>query len=105
LRIRLRYLDGAHWELVAEYQEIESGKRNDWPELRKALEHCRKIRATLTSPSWTGSPATSRSIATLMESKAEFSKPWLRGRTPSKRGQHRDHQRFIITAFAARSPQ
>ena len=31
------YLNGGRWSLVAEFTEIESGKRNDRPELEKAL--------------------------------------------------------------------
>ena len=31
----LDYLDGGPWQLVAEFTEIESGKRSDRPELEK----------------------------------------------------------------------
>jgi hypothetical protein len=31
------YLNGGDWSIVAEFTEIESGKRSDWPELDKAL--------------------------------------------------------------------
>ncbi|KAF5053504.1 hypothetical protein DSECCO2_397700 [anaerobic digester metagenome] len=43
----LEFLNGGHWELLAEYTETESGKRNDRPKLAKALEHCRLTGATL----------------------------------------------------------
>jgi DNA invertase Pin-like site-specific DNA recombinase len=33
----LDYLDGGRWQLVAEFTEVESGKRSDRPELEKAL--------------------------------------------------------------------
>lgn len=38
---------GAEDVLLAEYTEVESGKRNDRPTLQQALQHCRKERATL----------------------------------------------------------
>ncbi len=41
------YLNGGKWDLIEEYVEIESGKRNDRPELIKALEACKKKKATL----------------------------------------------------------
>ena len=43
----LNYLDGGRWSLVAEFTEIESGKRNDRPELQNALAACKKQRAKL----------------------------------------------------------
>ncbi len=41
------YLDGGKWELLAEYVEVESGKRDTRPELRKALHHAKVTGATL----------------------------------------------------------
>jgi len=43
----LDYLNGGRWELIAEFTEVESGKRSDRPELEKALTLCKKRRATL----------------------------------------------------------
>ena len=40
-----RHLGGA--ELLAEYQETESGKRSDRPKLKAALGHCKKAKAKL----------------------------------------------------------
>jgi DNA invertase Pin-like site-specific DNA recombinase len=41
------YLNGGAWTLLAEYTEVESGKRADRPELTKALAACRAHRAVL----------------------------------------------------------
>ncbi|MBM3575730.1 MAG: recombinase family protein, partial [Alphaproteobacteria bacterium] len=38
---------GNGWRLVAEYTEVESGRRNDRPQLAEALRACRKHKATL----------------------------------------------------------
>ena len=43
----MSYLDGGRWALVDEFTEIESGKRNDRPELVKALAACKKQKAKL----------------------------------------------------------
>jgi DNA invertase Pin-like site-specific DNA recombinase len=41
------YLNGGRWTLLAEFTEIESGKRSDRPELARALEMCRLTGAKL----------------------------------------------------------
>lgn len=41
------YLNGGQWELAAELVEVESGKRQDRPQLDAALMTCRLHRATL----------------------------------------------------------
>jgi DNA invertase Pin-like site-specific DNA recombinase len=43
----LQYLDGGSWSLVDEFTEVESGKRNERPELDKALAACKRQRAKL----------------------------------------------------------
>ena len=41
------FLNGGDWKLLAEFAEVESGKRKDRPELIKAVALCRKEGATL----------------------------------------------------------
>ena len=35
------YLNGGRWKVVAEFAEVESGKKNGRPQLAKALSLCR----------------------------------------------------------------
>jgi DNA invertase Pin-like site-specific DNA recombinase len=42
-----RYLNGGHWKLVAEYVEVESGKRNSRPQLQAAIGHAKATGAKL----------------------------------------------------------
>src|SRR4051812_30772486 len=41
------FLDGGQWELIAEFVEVESGKRDDRPKLAEAMALCRLHNATL----------------------------------------------------------
>src|SRR6516225_6424413 len=41
------YLNGGTWSLVGKFTEIESGKRNERPELVEALAACKRIKAKL----------------------------------------------------------
>ncbi len=41
------YLNGGDWQLLEEYVEVESGKRDDRRELAKALQQCQLTGATL----------------------------------------------------------
>lgn len=42
-----QFLNGGTWKVCAEFEEIESGKRNDRPALAKAIEACRLYGARL----------------------------------------------------------
>jgi DNA invertase Pin-like site-specific DNA recombinase len=46
-RAVLDYLNGGRWTLLKEFTEVESGKRNDRPELSKALHLCKVTGAKL----------------------------------------------------------
>ena len=59
-------------ELVAEFTEIESGKRDERPELAKALEACKRMKAKLVIAKMDRLSRNLAFIATLMESKVEF---------------------------------
>lgn len=41
------FLSGGAWELLAEYKDVESGKKDDRPELLKAIAHAKRTGATL----------------------------------------------------------
>jgi DNA invertase Pin-like site-specific DNA recombinase len=66
------YLDGGAWEIVAEFVEVESGKRADRPELARALDACRKHKARLVIAKLDRLSRNLAFIATLMDSGVEF---------------------------------
>jgi DNA invertase Pin-like site-specific DNA recombinase len=66
------YLDGGRWELVAEFTEVESGKRSDRPELEKALATCKKFKAKLVIAKLDRLSRNLAFIAALMDSGVEF---------------------------------
>ena len=59
-------------ELVAEYTEIESGKRSDRPQLAEALTICRRQKATLVIAKLDRLARNVAFVANLMESSVEF---------------------------------
>lgn len=68
-----RYLNGGDWQLLDEFVEIESGKRDDnRPQLAAALAACRKHKATLVIAKLDRLSRNVAFIANLMEGKAEF---------------------------------
>jgi DNA invertase Pin-like site-specific DNA recombinase len=66
------YLNGGRWKLVAEFTEVESGKRNDRPELEKALAACKKHRAKLVIAKLDRLSRNVHFISGLMERKVDF---------------------------------
>jgi DNA invertase Pin-like site-specific DNA recombinase len=67
-----RYLDGGSWSLAAEVTEVESGKRNDRPELDRALGLCRLYGATLVVAKLDRLARNVAFISKLMESGVDF---------------------------------
>lgn len=63
---------GEHHTLTSEFTEIESGKRNDRPELMKALAECKKQRARLIIAKLDRLARNLHFISGLMESGVEF---------------------------------
>jgi DNA invertase Pin-like site-specific DNA recombinase len=68
----LRHVRAASGEIVAEFTEIESGKRNDRPEIAAALGACRLRRATLVIAKLDRLARNVFFISSLMESGVEF---------------------------------
>src|SRR5262245_40111592 len=68
----MNYLNGGRWSLVDEFTEVESGKRNDRPELEKALAACKKLKARLVIAKLDRLSRNLAFIAALMDSGVEF---------------------------------
>jgi len=69
----LDYLNGGSWELLAEYVEVESGKRsNNRPKLQAALNHCKITGATLVINKVDRLARNVAFVSALMESKIDF---------------------------------
>jgi len=66
------FLNGGNWQLVAEFTEIESGKRNDRPELAAALDACRHQKAQLVIAKLDRLARNVHFISGLMESGVDF---------------------------------
>jgi DNA invertase Pin-like site-specific DNA recombinase len=66
------YLNGGRWKLVAEFTEVESGKRSDRPELAKAIAACKKHRAKLVIAKLDRLSRNVHFISGLMERKVDF---------------------------------
>jgi DNA invertase Pin-like site-specific DNA recombinase len=68
----VHYLNGGTWSLVGKFTEIESGKRNERPELEKALTICKWQKAKLVIAKLDRLSRNLAFIATLMDSGVEF---------------------------------
>ncbi len=60
------------WELIGEFTEIESGKKNNRPQLQEALKQCLKKKAVLVIAKLDRLGRNVAFISSLMESKVEF---------------------------------
>lgn len=71
-----RFLNGGEWELLGEFQEVETGKGADAlskrPQLRAALDVCRKLGATLIIAKLDRLARNVHFVSGLMESKVRF---------------------------------
>lgn len=67
-----RYLNGGNWSLVQEIVEVESGKRNDRPQIAEALRLCRLHKATLVIAKLDRLARNVHFISSLMESGVDF---------------------------------
>src|SRR5215469_7772773 len=66
------YLNGGHWELIAEFVEVETGKRDDRPKLLEALHRAKITGATLVIAKLNRLSRNLAFIATLQDSGAKF---------------------------------
>lgn len=66
------YLNGGQWKLLGEFTEVESGKRSDRPELKKAMAACRKHKAKLVIAKLDRLSRNVHFISGLMEQKVDF---------------------------------
>jgi DNA invertase Pin-like site-specific DNA recombinase len=66
------YLNGGNWELLEEFVEIESGKRNDRPQLAAALATCKRHKAKLVIAKLDRLARNVAFIANLMDGKVDF---------------------------------
>lgn len=67
-----RYCQGRSGEILGEYVEVESGKRNDRPELAKALHHSKVTGATLVAAKLDRLSRNAAFLLTLRDSGAKF---------------------------------
>jgi DNA invertase Pin-like site-specific DNA recombinase len=66
------YLNGGRWRLVGAFTEVESGRKNDRPQLARALNECRRKRARLIIAKLDRLARNVAFISNLMESGVDF---------------------------------
>jgi DNA invertase Pin-like site-specific DNA recombinase len=66
------FLNGGSWVLLAEFTEVESGKRNDRPQLVAALDYCKRHKAVLCIAKLDRLSRNVAFISGLMEAGADF---------------------------------
>jgi DNA invertase Pin-like site-specific DNA recombinase len=66
------FLNGGSWQLLTEFVEVESGRRNDRPQLAAALAACRKHKAKLVIAKLDRLARNVAFIANLMDGKIDF---------------------------------
>jgi len=66
------FLNGGRWELLQEFVEVESGKRNDRPQLAEALSICKKHKAKLVIAKLDRLARNVNFVSGLMETGVEF---------------------------------
>jgi DNA invertase Pin-like site-specific DNA recombinase len=66
------FLDGGHWKLIAEFTEIESGKRSDRPKLAEAMRAAKRHKATLVIAKLDRLARSVAFISDIMEGDVEF---------------------------------
>ena len=66
------YLNGGNWRIIAEFTEIESGKRSDRPQLAAAIAAAKKAKATLIIAKLDRLARSVHLISGLMESSVDF---------------------------------
>ena len=66
------YLNGGSWTLLDELVEVESGRKNDRPKLAKALDLCRRKKATLVIAKLDRLARNVAFIANLMDAGVDF---------------------------------
>lgn len=66
------FLDGGHWKLIAEFTEVESGKRFDRPKLAEAMRVAKRHKATLVIAKLDRLARSVAFISDIMEGDVEF---------------------------------